>query len=212
MINPRKITDFNRSTHDLQEMMIFSLAVAGKRAHIQSHKVHAFIHDALAWTGADLLPFDRIRIAIEHDRLEEAMRAVGLGKYALIGRGLRALVEHDFDLRTVTPDELEQAVPGCSFKTARFFITHTQADTRYAVIDTWVLRYLRDLGIDAPTISPQNKKVYERLERSVHMLIDLSGKSAAEFDQMLWNRYSRPAPAGYETEPEPHDEDAAAEP
>jgi hypothetical protein len=82
MVDPFKITDFNRDYASLQEFWMFCVAVAGKKATMIAGKIDEF----LSSKAPDELPFDYIRRLITDGRLDQALRPVRLGKYDLLGK------------------------------------------------------------------------------------------------------------------------------
>lgn len=193
MIDPANVIKFDRTDFELEEFL-FALSVAGKSSYVQARKVHDLIHVALAWTGpADTLPLDRVRVALREGRLREAMESVRLGQYSRIERALREIIQRGLELRTCSEEELA-SIHGCNFKTAKFFLVYSRPGVRAAVLDTHVLRFLRELGVDAPRVSPQNRRLYETLERAVQVLADFMEISCAELDEALWKRSARHGP------------------
>jgi thermostable 8-oxoguanine DNA glycosylase len=53
-----------------------------------------------------------------------------------------------------------------------------------------MLKHLRTLGYDAPKSTPTGKK-YLILEKNVLYLAKEAGMSPADYDLMIWNRYSK---------------------
>jgi thermostable 8-oxoguanine DNA glycosylase len=69
-------------------------------------------------------------------------------------------------------------------------LVHSRENARYACLDTHVLKYLRDIGIDAPKSTPTGKH-YTRLETIFLNLADDKQMTPAQFDLWIWNNYSR---------------------
>jgi hypothetical protein len=118
------------------------------------------------------------------------MESVRLGQYTRIGRALKEITERNLDLHTCTEEDLA-AVHGCSWKTAKFILVCSRPDVRAAVLDTHVLRWLEERGHKTPGASPQNRSVYEALERVFQRYADSLGVCCAELDEMLWRRSAR---------------------
>lgn len=191
MIDPANVIKFDRDDHELQEFFIFALSVAGKSSYVQARKVHDLIHEALAFAGpAEMLPLEKIRVAAEAGRLRAAMEIVKLGQYTRIERALREFLDRGLSLRTCSEDDLA-GLHGCNFKTAKFFLVYSRPGMRAAVLDTHVLRFFREIGVDAPAVSPQKRAEYERFERYFQALADFMGLSCAELDEALWRRSAR---------------------
>ena len=93
------------------------------------------------------------------------------------------------DLSEVTLDEL-QKVRGISTKTSRFFLTHSREDFDEPVLDTHILRYLKDVGHDVPSSTPQNPNVYQKVAGLFKREADLAEMSVTDFDLQVWTKYS----------------------
>ena len=172
MINPREITKFDRTDPELEEFLLFSILVAGKRSDVTARKLEEF----LTLIGGQASPFDALRETIEQGELMKAMQACKLGKYNTLIKGLPKLVNSDTNLRTATPCELEQ-FKGIGLKTSRFFILHSRPYARVSALDTHILSFLREQGHEAPNTTPSSKRKYRALEQAFLQLADSAGKS-----------------------------------
>lgn len=187
MIYAEDITKFDCTTAELEERILFWIAVAGKNANTQAHKLEAFLA-AMRTTPATfrMSPFQLLRRTLALDgTLRPAMVVVGLGKYGLLDRGYTALVRSSINLRTCTVEEL-QAFPGIGPKTARCFILHSREGARVAGLDRHVMRYLKRKGHTRSEGTPGNPREYARLELAFLGECDKFGMSPADFDLMLW--------------------------
>jgi thermostable 8-oxoguanine DNA glycosylase len=66
---------------------------------------------------------------------------------------------------------------------------HTRKDARHAGLDTHVLKWLRDLGYDAPKATP-SKKQYLAFEKVFVDIADILSMPIATLDLAIWNAYS----------------------
>jgi thermostable 8-oxoguanine DNA glycosylase len=90
---------------------------------------------------------------------------------------------------TCNAEELEK-IYGIGMKTSRCFLIHSRKNARYAGLDTHVLKFLRAKGVqDVPKSTPTSRKLYLRLEAEFLKLSDESGKSVADLDLEVWNKY-----------------------
>lgn len=183
MVDPFNVTDYSRSQHDLEEYFLFCLAVAGKKAVMIAAKVSAFLDGA----AADESPFAYVLRLEREGTLADRLRDVKLGKYALLAQAYPAAARVA-DISTAPVDELE-ALPGVGPKTARFFVLHSRPEARVAVIDTHVLKFLRERGHDVPKGFPTSN-AYSRLEGIMLREMDASGLPRAEFDLAVWSHYA----------------------
>tara|TARA_B100000035_G_scaffold314135_1_gene329562 strand:+ start:567 stop:1160 length:594 start_codon:yes stop_codon:yes gene_type:complete len=194
MIDPKKVTDYNRNEWQLQEFLIYCVCVAGKKSEIESPKVRKFCMDARF--GHGLTPFELIRkllsvSSVEEDGLMQHLKKYKIAPYQQRYNSFKDIVTLlDGDLREVTIDQLQE-VRGISTKTSRFFLTHSREDFDEPVLDTHILRFLSDFGYnDVPKSTPQNPKVYERLSRLFRSIARFEGKSVTDFDLEVWTKYS----------------------
>jgi thermostable 8-oxoguanine DNA glycosylase len=94
------------------------------------------------------------------------------------------------DLQTVTLNRLLQ-VPGVGLKTARFFLSHSREDFDEPMLDTHILRFLRDQGYkDAPKSTPSNVGIYNYYANVFKMFARTLGKSVTDLDLEIWKKYS----------------------
>lgn len=183
MIDPTKITDFKRTTTELEELLLFCILVAGKTASIQAKKLELFL-------TADKLkksPFQLLEYYINQKSLLRKIKNAKLGQYSRLQRAFRQVLA--LDVKTCTVEQLEQ-ITGIGPKTARFYILHSRPNQQVAVLDTHVLKWLRDeLGLETPKSTPSSKK-YLELEQAFLKYCKDNQKNPAIFDLEIWNKYS----------------------
>lgn len=194
MIDPFKITNFERTTEELQEFWLFCLAVAGKKATMIAGKIDEFLEGR----SSNETPFEYVDRLAQSGELLARLKDVRMGKYALLELAFANSAQSGrLDLRKVVPSDLEE-LPGVGPKTSRFFIMHSREDAQIAVIDTHVTKYLRERGYDVPNGVPTGK-VYARLEQIMIAETKASGMSPADFDLAIWSHYAsngeKPLPA-----------------
>lgn len=176
MINPYSITNFERSQAELEEFLLFCVCVAGKNAIIQAQK----LNDFLALEEGDT-PFQKIANMSKKLMIWPNLQKVKMGQYDRIGHAFCEL--RWFDVNNISIEDIE-SIPGIGPKTSRFFMVHSRPNQRYGVLDTHILRYMREQGIKTPKATP-DKKQYSKYEK---LFLDLvpEGMSVAEFDLELW--------------------------
>lgn len=186
MIDPTKITDFNRSRHELEEFWLFCIIVAGKTASQMAIKLDKFLSGKSSAEG----PFDYVRRLVAEGRLDAEMRAIKLGKYALLNKGFPQSVAAEAPSLETASAKQFSGIHGVNHKTARFFILHSREDADVAVIDTHVLKFLRHRGYEGiPKSVPQDDKYYV-IEELMKAEARKSSLSFADFDLAVWNHYS----------------------
>lgn len=182
IVEPTKITNHNRTTLELQWFWLFSLFVAGKNSDFAAGKI-----EALRWFMPDgAYPINWLNA----NGVEEYLRKAKVGQY---GRLTKAIEQSkDVDLRNSTLDRL-LSIHGVGPKTVRFFLLHSRKDCNCAVLDTHVLKFLRDCGYSAaPKQTPANPKKYRLLEDIFLNICRLNYPtlSVAEVDLKIWTKYS----------------------
>lgn len=178
MIEPSKITNFDRSDRELQAFWLFCIMVAGKNSDQIALKLKRMVENM----PEDANPLDYFK---NHD-VHNFLVAHKVGQY---GRISRAIMESaNLDLRNATLEEI-MAIHGVGPKTARFFILHSRKDARVAVLDTHILKWMAKQGIkDVPDSTPNEEK-YIQLEKIFLALCDrlYHGLPIAEVDLLIWN-------------------------
>ena len=189
MINPAEVTNYNRTQYQLEEFILFGINVAGKKSSIEAPKLEVFIERAKNITK-ETLPFNCIRKLIELGRLQEIMHWAKLSPYKQRYNSYVAVSKIQ-DLRTVTLNKLLE-VAGIGLKTARFFLSHSREDFDEPMLDTHILRFLRDQGHkDAPKSTPSSLSVYSYYANAFKMLARTLGKSVTDLDLEIWKKYSK---------------------
>jgi len=189
MINPAKVTNYNRTQSELEEFILFCINVAGKKSAIEAPKLEVFIERAKDITK-ETSPFNCIRKLIKLGRLNEIMHWAKLSPYAQRYNSYVA-VSKIKDLQTVTLNRLLQ-VPGIGLKTARFFLSHSREDFDEPMLDTHILRFLRDQGyVDAPKSTPSNENTYHYFANIFKNIARQLGKTVTDLDLEIWKQYSK---------------------
>lgn len=184
-IDPTKVTDYDRTQAELELFWIFSICVAGKNADQMSDKVGKLLCKA---KDQGQTPFEYLRE--NRHAIHNLLVAHRIGQYNRITKAIDASL--DLDLKTCTVADLH-GIPGVGRKTARFFLVHTRRDCDYVILDTHVLRYLREYhGAAAkwPDASPGEK--YGEIEFIASRLLraDFPQMTMAEIDLLVWTRMS----------------------
>ena len=193
MIDPKKVTDYNRNEWQLQEWLLYCVCVAGKKSEIESPKVRRFCLDPRF--GFNLKPFDLIRkllgvSSVEEDGLMQHLKKYKIApykqRYNSFVDAVRLLPDN---LSEVTIDDLQE-VRGISTKTSRFFLTHSREDFDEPVLDAHILRFLKEEGYRVPTSTPQNPTEYARVANIFRRIANYEGKSVTDLDLEVWTQYS----------------------
>ena len=183
VIEPTKITNFSRTTAELESFFLFGLFCAGKNSDYAAKCLARLL------TGKEGdSPFAILK-SLGEIGIHNTLVASRIGQYHRLTKAIVQAV--DLDLQTCTLEDLLK-VHGVGQKTARFFLLHTRADCECAVLDTHILRWLRDNEVDAPWSTPASVKQYKDLEQKFLILAkkNFPFMSIAQIDLTLWMHYS----------------------
>jgi thermostable 8-oxoguanine DNA glycosylase len=184
MIDPRNITKYDRTDDELEELMLFAAAVTAKTATVTAKQLDFFLTDTQI-VGS---PFQKVQDMISAGTLVAHLKNSKIGQYTRLEKAFTQLIK--LNPRTCTVDELE-AVHGIGPKTARFFILHSRPNQRIAALDTHMIHFLREKGYTTLDNTPTSSKKYAELEAIFIEEADKAGKTVAEFDLSIWNKYSK---------------------
>jgi thermostable 8-oxoguanine DNA glycosylase len=164
---------------ELQLRLLYAVIVAGKSAK--------FAEQAMVklFAGLGGLPFHWIQTWFHNGCLDYRLRQAKVGNYGKVFKAFHEAAFSGLDLRICSPAELE-AIHGIGPKTARFFLIWTRPDVRVAALDVHVLRWLRDLGYDAPRQTPSGRK-YAELEAVFLVEAERRGLTPRELDEVVWS-------------------------
>ena len=103
MINPYQITNYDRSSSELEEFLLFCIVVAGKTAYIQAQKLEDFLlkhwqNDDIASLSYKVLneefsPFTDVRASSEY-RLQVSANLVKKTILMYLGESIENLAEY----------------------------------------------------------------------------------------------------------------------
>ena len=186
-VDPDKITEYDSSVPELELRILFWVCAAGKNGNTAARCLQSLLNK---WKALGRSPFAIVR---NIPNLAQEMKESGIGCYGNKSKTFIQLANSCINLKTCTVDDLED-IYGIGPKTARCFLIHSRPNQRLAGLDTHVLKYLREQGIDAPTSTPTGKK-YRELELQFLALADKAGKSVADFDLEIWLSYRKKSAA-----------------
>lgn len=184
MIDPSKITNYNRTEEELEEFLLFTIMVAGKSAIQTAKKLNEFLYFA----DNKKSPLDTIIDRDNRSCLLYAMRMCKLGQYDRLEKAFKGIIQFKNRLKSVTIEELE-SVYGIGSKTSRFFILHSRPDQQIAVLDTHILKWMYSQGYDVPKATPR-KELYGKIEKDFLTEAWKREKTPAEFDLEIWKSYA----------------------
>lgn len=187
MIYPENLTNFNRTDYEIEEYFLFCVIVSGKNALVQSKKLEEFLTPGRL---ENLTPFQYIKKLESKGILRLMLQEAKLGQHNRIYNIFKRCVR--LDLRTVTAERLGK-IPGIGPKTSRFFILHSRSNQNYAILDTHLLRWMREeLKIpNVPSSTPQSQTRYTMLENIFLEEARTRNISPETLDLAIWNKYSK---------------------
>lgn len=191
MVDPHDCTKYNRTDSELEEFLIFSVCVAGKRADTTAKAVDKLLTE-LGWKSwlIGLTPLDFIR-GRSYRYVKERLLICGIGCMQLKATALKQLATRRLNLRTCSVEDLE-SIHGIGPKTARYFLLHTRKKCRVAALDTHILKWLAARGIpNVPKSTPPAGKSYKRLEDIFLGHAREMRKTPAQLDLEIWKNSTR---------------------
>lgn len=186
VLDPKHITNYNRSDNELQIFWLFCILVAGKNSDTTNNALSRIVHDLNSWENV----FDAIH-KIGYEGLKDILRKHRTGQYERISKAIWQSL--NLDLRNCALNDLTK-IHGVGPKTARFFLLHTREFCDEIVLDIHILKWLREkCGIEnIPENTPQNLNKYNELaEICKKLMIDhYPGLSLASIDLLIWTEMS----------------------
>ena len=191
MIDPTNITNYNLTDDELEERILWWICAAGKNGITAAKCLNTLLNKLKAfWSCGDKMsPFDLIKFS-DIENLKEKMASSGIGCYNIKAKTFKELVESKLNLRTCSVDDLEK-IKGIGCKTSRCFIIHSRPNQQLAGLDRHILNWLRDIGHKNIPISTPTGNKYKKIETIFLNEVKKSGKSVAELDLEIWNRYRK---------------------
>jgi len=193
MIDPSKVTNYNRTHAELEEFLLFGINVAGKKSSIEAPKLERFLiglRDRYGHACSDpSSPFSLVRYSWAEGTLQNLMKKYGIAPHKQRYNSYCDVI-HISDLYLVSLDRLLQ-VRGIGLKTARFFLSHSRENFDEPMLDTHILSFLRDQGYsDAPKTTPSNPSVYAQYASIFKDIARQLGESVTDLDLRIWKQYS----------------------
>lgn len=183
IIDPKQVTNYNRNDYELELFWLFCLFVAGKNADTASNKLSLLLKDITPWQT----PFEYLKTI----DIFNVLVSIKSGQYNRLVRAINESLH--LDLRNCGLEDLT-SVYGVGPKTARFFLLHTRPNCEYAVLDTHILKWIRNHEgySDAPKDTPQNTSEYEKWSKIAIELMnnEYQGINLADIDLLIWTEIS----------------------
>ena len=184
MIDPKKITKFNRTQSELEEFWMFCICVAGKNSDVQAKKLNKLINSMKDYKGENIKPLSSY--IKDNWVFRRRLKVFKIGQYKRIHNAFMA--SKNLNLKTCSLEDLE-AIPGIGPKTARMFLLHSRPRQNYLPLDTHICKYLRDNGISKARVGLRGE-VYKEVEKQGIALLkkQFPKKGMAWIDLNLWKK------------------------
>lgn len=185
MVDPTRVTNYNRTEAELQEFLLFCIAVAGKNANHAARSCNEIVRRTKDNTPCFWYFFQEPHV------LHNYLVTAHVGQYTRLERAVRQLADLLAGTRsasTLTLDEL-LGIYGIGPKTARFFLLHTRPNAQYAVLDTHVMAWLRSVFATDLSRPPSDETEYAKLEAHALGIYEYyfpRHLSLAEIDLRIW--------------------------
>jgi hypothetical protein len=191
MIDPFKVTDYNRGFYELQEYALFCAAVANKTAVVQAKALDRFLNLS---PFPMFPPFSKVRDMYLTKTLRANLEASRIGQYNRLENTFKELAYLDESLRTVETGRLEE-IKGIGPKTSRFFILHSRPNQELIVLDTHLIKYFHSKKLIPFNTHPTKKQYAEWEPKLVKYLKEEEGVTDfAQFDLDKWTEGTRTKP------------------
>ena len=186
VIDPKNITNYNRTDDELQTFWLFCILVAGKNSDTTSRVLSKLLTKISPYST----PFEGIR-ELGEEGLYNLLVENRVGQYNRVAKAIWQSLY--LDLHTCSRDDLMK-IYGVSHKTSRFFLLHTREFCEEIVLDTHILNWMKTkCGIEnVPDNTPQNTKKYAELSTICRELMEQNypGLSLAKIDLLIWTEMS----------------------
>jgi thermostable 8-oxoguanine DNA glycosylase len=215
MFNPQSPISYDRTDAQLEELILFLVAVAGKNAETTAKLLDKFFYT----DTAEVSPFMQIKgMDTVTGMVMERIKKAGFGCHTRLTKGFLQLAYSKLDLRNCSLDELME-IHGVGRKSASCFLAWTRKDVKVAMLDTHLLKYLnyirrtgdlmlkgikmdedeiytmlgdKFMDMEMPKSTPSSKKQYDFLENKFLSICLYLSMNPTEWDLEIWKYYSKP--------------------
>jgi hypothetical protein len=203
MVDPFNITAYDRTTPQLQELLLFCVFVAGKPARRTAAQLEEFL------AGQQHRPFAYVRDCISKRCLRRKLEKYGFGQYTRLLQSLKELTSARLNLSTATVEDLT-AIHGIGAKTAAFFITHSRPpvsiEVDEVILDTHNMKHIvknaewlvgnghlsMQQAMRIPKNTPGSRTSYRLFSECYRALVrrDSPNGTMADYDLRVWKSYA----------------------
>ena len=192
-IDPQNITNFNRTNEELELFFLFCIFVANKNSSVTALKVNSMAEEMAEQFGKNSSPFRYINQMVKYGKITGWLEKWKIGQYKRFTETMKQIAQtfviEGRYLENCSVADL-QDIKGVGMKTARFFALHSRPTCTLAVLDTHVLKWLKEIYDTTHTSTPSNYQDYKLLEGLFLGECYKWQKSAVEMDTFIWKYYS----------------------
>tara|TARA_Y100000401_G_scaffold115688_1_gene119861 strand:+ start:4135 stop:4779 length:645 start_codon:yes stop_codon:yes gene_type:complete len=208
-IDPHNITNYYRTHVELELFLVFCIFVANKPSDITAKKVNGmfaprtdnkfnleFLKESSPIIRDEDIhsPFHFIHVMRKRKLLTKWLSFWKIGQYRRFTKTLEQIDDmfnsSHMSLKTVGLNQL-MTIMGIGMKSARFFLLHSRPNIKVAVLDTHVLKWLRNqYGNSVPLTTPTRQKTYRLIEALFLAECYHWEFTAAEMDTKIWKYYN----------------------
>lgn len=123
MIDPFNITKYENTEAELEEVLLFWVLAAGKKAVNASKSLNLFLGENVK------APFAYIK-TLTIDEISNLMKSCGIGCYNNKAFTFYQLAHSNLNLKECNTEDLEK-IKGIGMKTSRCFIIHSRKNANY---------------------------------------------------------------------------------
>jgi thermostable 8-oxoguanine DNA glycosylase len=195
---------YEASIFQLEKFLLTNVFVAGKNATIQQQKLDQFVEcvrrDLGSYAVDTLGVISAIYAGVTTENLKptimEWLKEAKVGQYNRISTCIEALAgvvgTGNINLKNTTRKALV-SIKGIGLKTASMFMMYTHRNWGGAVLDTHILKFLRDeLKLEnVPDSTPTTGQAYFLLERAFIAYANENNKKVADLDFEIWSKYRK---------------------
>ena len=195
MIDPLKITNFNRAERELQEFLIFCICAAGKNSDVQSKKVEEFlklIENDICFRTDNYFNW------IDHNGVITSyyLHKVKMGQYFRICKTLFALAKESRGVHNAWVEKCNRedllSVTCIGYKTASMFLLHSRPRQKLIVLDTHLSKWLQCKGIKDAKVGLSPIKYKDVEKRAIPVIRKHFPKiGLAKADLKIWKEVSK---------------------
>ena len=178
---------YKSSKYEKEYFLIFAIIVAGRNAKMATEKTW----ELLKWIRNEDTPFSYLKQVITDGFLLASLQKAKIGQYNRICKAIEDVV--NLDVETCSLSDLEEC-QGIGPKTSRFFLMHCRKDFKCAVLDTHILKWLKErIGwyLPIPKSTPTGKKYLELEKHCVRLMgKNFPELTLAQADFEIWKQYA----------------------